>query len=171
MYAEYMPPDRRDDPAIQDPHRLAQCPSRPDTLWVQHHNGIFRSTDRARSWSDVPAAKPSKFGFAVCVHPREADTAWFVPAVKDECRIPVDGKLVVSRTTDGGASFDVLTRGLPQQHAYDLVYRHALDVDAEGRRLAMGSTTGGLWVSDDGGDGWTALSTHLPPVYQVRFGG
>ena len=75
----------------------------------------------------------------MAVHPDDADTAWFVPGVKDECRIPVDGKLVVARTRDGGQSFDVLTEGLPQEHAYDLVFRHALDIDDSGRRLAMGA--------------------------------
>jgi hypothetical protein len=64
----------------------------------------------------------------------------------------------------------VLRRGLPQEHAYDLVYRHGLDVDASGNRLAMGSTTGGLWLSEDQGDSWRCLSTQLPPIYAVRFG-
>ena len=103
------------------------------------------------------------------MHPHDADTAWFVPAVKDESRVPVDGKLVVNRTKDGGKTFESLTEGLPQRHAYDLVYRHALDVDESGERLAFGSTTGSLWSSDDGGNAWSHVSAHLPPVYCVRF--
>ena len=63
----------------------------------------------------------------------------------------------------------MLRRGLPQRHAYDLVWRHALDVDASGERLAFGSTTGGLWISEDGGDSWTVLDARLPPVAVVRF--
>jgi hypothetical protein len=89
--------------------------------------------------------------------------------VKDECRVPVDGRVVVARTRDGGESFDVLTDGLPAEHAYDLVFRHALAVDADGDTLALGSTTGNLWVGEDGGDRWTAVSQHLPPIYQVGF--
>jgi len=38
---------------------------------------------------------------------RDPDTAWFVPAIKDVRRIPVDGKVVVARTRDGGRSFEV----------------------------------------------------------------
>ena len=53
--------------------------------------------------------------------------------------------------------------------AWDIVYRHALDVDGEGRCLAMGSTTGSLWLSQDGGDRWQVVSQHLPPVYALRF--
>jgi len=169
MFAEYMPPDLQKDPNIQDPHRMVQCQSQPDQLWVQHHNGVFRSTDGGKNWEFVPDVKPSVFGFGVAVHPRDGKTAWFIPAIKDERRIPVDGKLVVARTRDGGKTFDLLRNGLPQEHAYDLVYRHALDIDESGNRLAFGSTTGGLWVTEDQGDRWQALNMNLPPIHAVRF--
>jgi photosystem II stability/assembly factor-like uncharacterized protein len=170
MFAVFMPPERREDPIIQDPHRLVQCQAQPEALWVQHHNGVFKSSDGGANWTSIDKAAPSVFGFACVVHPEDSQTAWFVPAVKDECRVPVDGRMVVSRTRDGGETFEVLRKGLPQEHAYDLVYRHGLDLDASGTRLAMGSTTGGLWVSEDAGDAWECLSTHLPPIYAVRFG-
>ena len=170
MWATYMPPEGKDDPNIQDPHLIVQCPANPDVLWAQHHNGIFRSTDGANSWHEIEAASPSSFGFAVAVHPQDPDVAWFVPAIKDEQRIPVDGQLVVSRTRDGGKSFDVLRNGLPQEHTYDLVFRHALDIDESGQRLAFGSTTGSLWVTDNQGDDWSCVSNHLPPIHCVRFG-
>jgi hypothetical protein len=169
MRAEYMPPEQAHDPIAQDVHRLVQCQSAPERMWVQHHNGIFVSSDEGKNFTEVTNVQPSAFGFAVVVHPREPDTAWFVPEIKDEKRIPKDGRVVVTRTRDGGRSFDVLAGGLPQQHAYDVVYRHALDLDASGNRLAFGSTTGGLWVSEDQGDSWTCVTHTLPPVYAVRF--
>lgn len=169
MRAEYMPPELQFDPGIQDPHLITQCRAEPDKLWAQHHNGVFRTTDGAESWQEVTDVPPSVFGFAVAVHPHDGDTAWFVPAIKDERRIPVDGKVVVTRTRDGGRSFDVLRDGLPQEHAYDLTFRHALDVDGTGDRLAFGSTTGSLWITEDQGDHWHCVSTHLPPVYSVSF--
>ena len=169
MRAAFMPPEKQYDPLIQDPHRLVNCPSNTDVFWAQHHNGIFRSTDASASWQEIENVKPSVFGFAVVVHPQNADTAWFVPGVKDECRIPVDGKFVVTRTRDGGRSFDILSRGLPQEPCYDLVFRHGLDIDATGNRLIMGSTTGNLWFSEDQGESWQNLSHYLPPIYAVRF--
>jgi hypothetical protein len=169
MRAEYMPPDRAGDPNIQDPHRMVQCPSSPDRFWVQHHNGLFVSDDGARTWREIHDVLPSVFGFAVAVHPREPDTAWFVPAIKDERRVPVDGQVVVTRTRDGGRSFDVLRSGLPQTHAYDLVLRHALAIDSSGDRLAFGSTTGGLWTTEDQGEHWAAADCRLPPVHAVNF--
>jgi hypothetical protein len=35
--------------------------------------------------------------------------------------------------------------------------------------LICGSTTGSLWVSENGGDSWQTISTHLPPIYCVKF--
>ena len=169
MRAEYMPPEKQFEPNVQDPHMLAQCRTNPNVVWAQHHNGIFRSTDGAQSWTEIKDVKPSTFGFAVVAHPHDAETAWFIPAVKDEKRYAAEGRVVVNRTRDGGQTFETLTRGLPQQHAYDLVFRHALDIDESGDRLAFGSTTGSLWVSENGGDSWQTLSSNLPPIYAVRF--
>lgn len=169
MRATYLPPELAGDPDVQDPHRLVQCPGAPDHFWVQHHCGIFKSVDNLHSWQPVEPVAPSGFGFAVAVHPRDPQTAWFVPAVKDELRIPVEGKLVVNRTRDGGRSFTACSRGLPQEQAYDLVYRHGLTVNPEGDQLAFGSTTGALWFSADQGDSWETLSLHLPPIFSVRW--
>jgi hypothetical protein len=168
MRAEYMPPERQFDPYIQDPHRVVRCPAEPRTLWASHHNGVFRSTDGASSWQEIDVP-PSSFGFAVAVHPSKPDTAWFVPAESDQRRMPIEGRVVVSRTRDGGKSFTELTRGLPQRNAYDLTYRHALDIDESGDHLAFGTTTGSLWVTVDQGDSWQTVGEHFPPVYAVRF--
>ena len=169
MKADFMPPEQAENPNIQDPHRIVRSPTRPDVLWCQHHCGIWRSGDNAASWQPLQAPL-SSFGFAVAVHPGDADTAWFVPAVKDEKRVPVNAALAVTRTRDGGKSFETVRAGLPQEHCYDLIYRHGLDVAADGRSLLMGSTTGNLWASGDSGEQWRPVSVHLPPIYAVRFG-
>jgi hypothetical protein len=171
MRADFMPPERAYDEGIQDPHRIDRCTSAPDTLWCQHHNGIFKSIDDGATWSAVTAPElPADFGFAVAVHPRDPLTAWFVPAVADQNRIAVDTALCVTRTRDGGKSFETLRAGLPQKGCYDLIYRHGLIVSDDGTTLLMGSTTGGLWISEDGGEYWQTLSNTLPPIYALAFG-
>ena len=170
MRAAYLPPEQADSPNTQDPHRIERCAGAPDVLWCQHHNGIWRSADNARSWQAVTGAPVSDFGFALAVHPQQPDTAWFVPGQADERRVPVDGALVVNRTRDGGRSFETLRQGLPQRDCWDLVYRHGLALAPDGRSLLMGSTTGGLWASGDAGDRWQAVPLRLPPIYALRFG-
>ncbi len=170
MHAAYMPPDQAENPNTQDPHRIVRCNAAPDVLWTQHHNGIWKSVDDAVSWHEVKNAPLSNFGFAVAVHPSDADTAWFVPGVADQQRVPVAAALAVNRTRDGGKTFETLREGLPQAACYDLVYRHGLAFAPDGKQLLMGSTTGGLWASADSGDSWKTVSNHLPPIYAVRFG-
>lgn len=168
LIAAYMPPELAGQKETQDPHRVVRCAAAPDVMWMQHHCGIFRSADAGVSWTPI---KPpgDDFGFAVAAHPRESGTAWFVPAIKDEMRVPRDGALAVTRTKDGGKTWQSFRDGLPQKDAYDMIYRHGLDVDETGNRLAMGSTTGSLWVSENGGEGWQLLNAHLPPIYAVRL--
>lgn len=168
MRAAYMPPDMADTPNTQDPHRVVQCRAAPEVLWCQHHNGVFLSEDGSRSWRELDDLPPSFFGFSIAVHPNDPDTAWRVPAAKDEERIPVGGRFVVTRTRDRGSSWATLTAGLPAESAYDIVFRHALEVAPDGRCLAIGSTTGSVWASDDQGDTWQTISHHLPPVYCLR---
>lgn len=173
MKSDYTPPDMAEDANTQDPHCLVACAAQPDVLWVQHHCGMYRSVDGGQLWQPIttPISKnfPSVFGFAVAADPANALRAWFAPAIKDEKRYPVDGKLVVTRTDDGGKTFQAFGKGLPQSQAYDLVYRHGLAVAPNGQDLAMASTTGSLWVSGDAGESWATVSQNLPPVAVVTF--
>jgi hypothetical protein len=168
MLADYMPPERREESNIQDPHRIGQCVAQPDVLWCQHHGGLYRSIDGGMRWDPIANPAPSAFGFAVAAHPSDPLRAWFVPAHSDAQRMPVDGRLVVNETRDGGRTFTSHCEGLPQRDAYHLVYRHALAVSPDGTALAMGSTTGGLWVSEDEGHSWQCVSRDLPPIAVVR---
>lgn len=54
-------------------------------------------------------------------------------------------------------------------HCYDLVYRHGLAASGDGRTVLMGSTTGSVWMSGNGGDSWQTVSTSMPPIYAVCF--
>lgn len=165
LRAAFLPPDQQYDQVNQDPHRLSACASDPDTVWCQHHNGVFLSKDGAETFSELSET----FGFGVAAHPKDPSTAFFAPGVKDECRVPIDARFVIHRRTGDGKTVDSLSDGLPDGPAYDLVYRHALAIDETGGRLVAGSTTGNLWISEDGGEHWSQLSAHLPPIVHVSW--
>jgi hypothetical protein len=169
MKADYLPEGSEQDPNTQDPHRVVQCASDPDVLWAQHHCGLYRSTDGGRQWTAIAPPAPSGFGFAVACDPQDPLRAWFVPAQSDTHRYPVAGSMVVTRTVDGGQSFQVLDQGLPAHSAYHLVYRHGLELAPDRQTLAMASTTGGLWISPDAGDHWICVSRDLPPVAALAW--
>ena len=58
MKADYLPAESADDGNTQDPHALVQCRAQPDALWVQHHCGIYRSTDGGALWQPITAPAP-----------------------------------------------------------------------------------------------------------------
>jgi photosystem II stability/assembly factor-like uncharacterized protein len=159
------------DPDAQvghDPHCIMRCAGKPDTLWQQNHVGVYVSHDGGAQWQDVSQdGGPVGFGFPIAAHRRRRNTAWVVPGVSDQQRMAIDGALRVCRTENGGKTWQEFGKGLPQKHAYDVVFRHALDID--GDALAFGSTTGNLYLSEDGGESWRCLGNHLPPIYSVRF--
>jgi hypothetical protein len=169
LVADYLPPERQSDPSGQDPHCISQCTAQPDVLWMQHHQGMYRSADAGHTWQRLPRPAPSDFGFAIAAHPSDPLRAWVVPAQADEARVPVDARMVVNETRDGGQSFATHSKGLPEFASYHLVYRHGLAITPHGDALAMGSTTGGLWTSDDEGASWQRTAVDLPPIASVRF--
>ncbi len=151
-----------------DPHFLVMSPSNPDVMWQQNHCGVFRTEDSGKNWVDISKpGSPVYFGFAIAVDAHDDKTAWVVPATSDEYRVAVKQSVCVCRTEDGGATWTELRNGLPQHMAYDLTYRHALDI--QGEALAFGTTTGNLYFSPDRGDSWECLSNTLPPIFSVRF--
>jgi photosystem II stability/assembly factor-like uncharacterized protein len=164
--------DHMPDPEAEwghDVHAIDQSQNAPDHIWQQNHAGVFYSNDCAATWRKV--SKPDQgvhFGFPVTADAHDGRVAWLVPGRSDQQRMAIDGSLFVARTEDGGETWTQQRNGLPQDAAYDVVYRHAL-ANQDGV-VAFGSTTGNLYVSDDRGDNWTAVANNLPPIYSVRFG-
>lgn len=151
-----------------DPHLLVASPSNPDVLWQQNHCGIFRSTNGGDSWQDISEpGGPAKFGFAIAVADDNSEQAWVCPADSDAIRVSINGALCVCRTDDGGKSWKVLRKGLPQENCFDIVYRHALV--CSGDQVAFGTTTGNFFFSPDRGEKWEVISNYLPMIYSVQF--
>ena len=167
LFADYLPDNYAE--FGHDPHIILASPSNPDVLWQQNHCGIYRSVNGGMQWQDIGDVNggPAGFGFALAVDEQDERVAWVAPAVSAEYRVPVDRALVISRTEDGGETWQDLRRGLPQRHCYDLVFRHALD--KSGDTLAFGTTAGNFYISDDRGDNWRCLTHNLAVVYSVRF--
>lgn len=152
-----------------DTHFIDQCESDPDHIWQQNHVGVYKSDDAAQSWRKI--SRPDlgvHFGFPITADGQNGLRAWVVPGKSDQQRTALDGGLFVARTEDGGHNWTPQRRGLPQEHAYDVVYRHALA--NAGGAVAFGTTTGNLYVSDDGGEQCVTVANNLPPIYSVRFG-
>ncbi len=150
-------------------HKVAHHPSRPERLYLQNHWGLYRSDDWGESWHDIANGVPSDFGFPMVVHPHDPDTAYIVPLEADAFRCTPEAKLRVYRTRDAGASWEPLTRGLPQDGAYETVLRDGMDADdAEDAGIYFGTRSGKVFASADSGDSWMLVREGLPPVVCVK---
>ncbi len=150
-----------------DPHIISVSPSDFNTIWMQNHCGIFLTTDGAKNWTDVSEPDgPAKFGFVVSVDEEDPNTAWVIPAIADVSRVPIQRGLMVCKTNDGCKTWIRQQKGLPN-NAYDIVYRHGMDIT--GSTLAFGTTSGNLFLSEDKGENWSCLNNYLAMVYSLRF--
>jgi photosystem II stability/assembly factor-like uncharacterized protein len=150
-------------------HRIAMNPKKPNTLYMQLHWDVMRTDNAGDQWREVSGNLPTDFGFPIDINTNEPDTVYVVPILSDSLHYPPEGKLRVYRTKSGGGEWEALTKGLPQENCYVNVLRDAMAVDALDKCGVYFGTTGGqVYCSPDGGDNWTAIAEHLPPVLSVE---
>jgi photosystem II stability/assembly factor-like uncharacterized protein len=152
-------------------HKLLLNAARPDRLWQQNHCGVYRSDDRGAEWERLDGnGLPSGFGFPLAIHPRDPEVAYVIPEEGAENRVTPDSRLGVYRTTDGGASWELLQNGLPQQ-AWASVMREGLASDTvDPAGIYFGTQSGSVFVSASEGDEWTEVARQLPPILSVEVG-
>lgn len=149
-------------------HGLLLHTGRPDRLYQQNHCGVYRSDDRGESWTEVTDGLPSDFGYALALDPHDSGVAYVIPEESSHMRSTVDGRLRVYRTRDAGASWEPLTRGLPQANAYVSILREAMASDAlDPCGVYFGTSSGHLFASRDGGDAWNLITGFLPRILSV----
>lgn len=150
-------------------HKIVLHPKRPERLFLQNHWGLYRSDDGAANWKDIAYGVPSDFGFAMAMHPHDPDCVYILPVESDEFRCTPEGALRVYRTRNAGASWEALSRGLPQKGAYETILRDALTSDClDPLGVFFGTRNGELYGSTDEGKSWKKILAGLPSVVCVK---
>jgi hypothetical protein len=153
-------------------HNVRRAPKQPERLFMQFHDGVYRSDDAGTTWIDVGTDTdlPSDFGFPIAVDPADPDSAYVIPLIGAEDRTTPGGTVRVWETRDAGESWTPRGDGLPAKDAYLTILREAFDTNGEGERLELyfGATSGEVFGSSDAGASWSQVGAHLPPIYSVR---
>ena len=151
-------------------HKLKAHPKHRDALYQQNHCGVYRSRFTAEKWQDISKGLPTRFGFALAVPAAEEKTLFTIPIISGEERYVPEGRLRVARSRDNGKTWELLTKGLPQKNAWDLVLREAMTSDeCDPAGVYFGTSTGSLFQTRDAGDSWQLMAGHLPPVYSTSI--
>jgi len=156
---------RADDPAYRDVHQLVLVPSRPETMFMTTGIGLYRSDDGGGSW-DRLTGREFRLAYPdhIAVSPDEK-TIFMSGAAGDPgvWRKSHDAGSAIMRSRDGGRSWELLGRGVPET-ARCSIEAMSLVSHPGGFSLFIGNTDGEVYASDDGGETWSRIAVGLGPV-------
>ncbi|MFC4002535.1 WD40/YVTN/BNR-like repeat-containing protein [Prauserella oleivorans] len=166
---EFMPDDRAYPEYGQCVHKVAVDVTDPSRQYLQNHGGVYRSDDGGDTWTSIAEGLPADFGFPVVAHPSRPRVLYNFPLESSMMRFPPEGRCRVYRSEDAGATWEGLSKGLPDAPFWSAVMRDAMCTDgADPAGLYFGSRGGEVWASADEGDSWSLVAAHLPDVLCVR---
>src|SRR5919109_785816 len=149
-------------------HSIQLDPSDPNRMYIAiSAAGTFRTDDGGKSWAPKNQGvaadffpEPDNFPeVGQCVHklllhPDRPERLW----QQNHCG--------VYRTADGGASWKLVSDGLPEP-AWGAVMREGLSYDRlDPPGVYFGTQSGSIFASTDGG--WTEVARQLPPILSVE---
>lgn len=150
-------------------HRVVQHSRNPNVLYQQNHCGIYKSENGGDDWIDIQRDLPSEFGFPIALDSHHPETV-FVIVEEGMGRFNVGQQFTIYRTQDAGDSWTPLTEGLPSGTGVKLgVLRHGMCADAHDPcGVYVGTNTGQLFATANGGDSWRLVADFLPPINSVN---
>jgi hypothetical protein len=148
-------------------HNLDHDPDDPQRMWRQDHMGVFRSYDGGDSWERIESGLPAGFGF-VMRRDHASGRLFVLPLEADVNRVPIEGRFGAYLSEDGGDSWVPAGTGWPDAPTYTSVLRGAVAADGDGR-IALGTTGGKVWLTEDAGDTWRELTPTFPRIEAVAI--
>ena len=133
---------------------------------VSHGDGVYKSTDRGRSWVHLGLADTRHIS-EIRIHPRDPDRVYVAALGHAFGPNPERG---VYRSTDGGASWERVLYRSERAGAADLaldsrnptvLYASLWETHRNFWELVSGGPDSGLWRSTDAGTTWTEITPSL----------
>jgi photosystem II stability/assembly factor-like uncharacterized protein len=151
-----------DDPA-KGKHRgviyaIAPSPKDANLIWVGTDDGLIQVThDGGKNWQNVTPKELTPWSKLAQMDASHFDTPTAYAAVN---RFRLDDlHPYIYRTHDGGASWQKIVSGLPDNEPVNTVRE-----DPERKGLLFAGTERSVYVSWDDGDHWQSLKMNLPPT-------
>jgi photosystem II stability/assembly factor-like uncharacterized protein len=142
---------------------------------ISHGDGMYKSVDAGRTWTQVGLADSSQIG-RIRIHPRNPDVA-YVAAIGHP--YGSNAERGVFRTKDGGRTWEKVLFVNERTGAADIamdpanpqvLYASTWQVLRTPWGITSTGPGGGLYKSIDGGDRWTKLADGLPSSNLGKIG-
>jgi photosystem II stability/assembly factor-like uncharacterized protein len=151
----------------EDVHRLMIHPSEPRSLYAVTGRGLYVSPDAGATWEQWTSRENEiggyPDGFVFCP---SAPNLMFVTAAHDApgtWRTTHFAGARISRSRDGGRSWEILRHGLPDRMQAS-IEAFCLEEAGESFSLFAATTSGEVWCSEDGGERWDRIISGLAPI-------
>lgn len=155
-----------DEIAYRDVHRLLIDPDNADRMFLATGEGLYRSFDGGESWDHL-MKRGDRIGYPDFLYfdPRDHHVIYAGGSHKNPGAWFADGfaSSGIMKSTDGGDSWTELKNGLPEKvvGAYEGMSQHVWD---GGMMLTVGSATGQLYTTENGGESWDCIAENVTPV-------
>ena len=151
----------------EDVHRLMIHPSNPKFLYAVTGRGLYASGQAGASWEQWTRREDDIGGYpdGFVFHPSDPKLM-FMTAAHDApgtWRTSHFAGARISRSKDGGRSWEILKNGLPDRLQASI---EAFCLEEAGNATAIyaATTAGEVICSDDLGDSWRVIVKGLPPI-------
>lgn len=148
-------------------HNLDHDPANPQRMWRQDHAGVFRSENGGDTWERIENGLPAGFGF-VMRRDHASGRLFVVPLHSDVNRVPPEGRFGSWMSPDDGDTWLPAGTGWDPNPTFTTVLRGAADADGKGR-VALGTTSGAVWVTEDAGDSWRRIAATFPRIGAISI--
>ncbi len=151
-------------------HKLLLHPAAPGRLYQQNHVGVYRSDDHGDTWYSIADGLPTDYGFGLALDASDSEACFVTPLVPKEYAFRATmGAFQVYRWGGAKRGWKALAKGLPKEGAYLSVLRQGMSSDPLSPcGVYVGTGSGHLFHTADGGKSWKALAQYLPPVLSVH---
>ncbi len=149
-------------------HHVAMDSANPDTFYRQDHGGMYVSHDRMDHWTRIGRPLGDDFGFCVASPVTAPGLAYFV-RLDGMARVTGDGHFQVHEWNDRSRKWRKLL-GPKDFPGHFGVQREGIATDnLRPHGIYVGTTTGQLFVSANGGQKWSQVPYQFPGIHSVSI--
>jgi photosystem II stability/assembly factor-like uncharacterized protein len=151
----------------EDVHRLMIHPSNPNFLYAVTGRGLYVSPDAGANWEQWTRREDEIGGYPDGFVFRPSDPkVIFMTAAHDApgtWRTTHFAGARISRSTDGGRSWEILRNGLPDRLQAS-IEAFCLEEAGDASSIFAATTSGEIFCSEDLGEHWNKIISGLAPI-------